>query len=152
MRNTLILTLALVWSTGCASVPLKQKVSEAHQTVRQALVAIDDAEVAACQPSGDAPNHCTSPAAATIGLTDAKHQQLSRLLADAFDKDAKVSAALIAWKAGDPMPTDLPTLLADANGALTVAQSFAPSSPILAKVQSLLSALTQLQTVLGGGK
>lgn len=152
MRNRLFLALALTLSTNCASVSLKQKVSETHQTVRTALVAIDDAEAAACQPAADAPNHCTSPAAATIGLTDAKHQQLSRLLADAFDKDAKVSAALIAWKAGDPMPTDLPTLLADANGALTVAQSFAPSSPILAKVQSLLSALAQLQSVLGGGK
>lgn len=144
------LTLGFVVAAGCASTPLKQKVSNGHQTVRAALTAFDDAERALCAPDPATPNHCTNAAAATAGLTDAKHQAISRAMADAYQKDEAVAVVLIAWKSGDPVPADVPTVLADANAALAVAQSLAPTNSLVQKATAFLTAAQQLLLLLGG--
>lgn len=149
MRRLLVIPLVL--ALGCASTPLKQKISEGHQTVRAALTAFDDAELALCAP--DATKlHCTNPAAAQAGLSDAIHAKIKDALVDAYTKDQAVSAAIIAWKSGDPKPSDLPTLLTDANAALGAVTQFAPNSGLLAKAKSFVDAVTQLEALLGAGK
>ncbi len=128
MKKWLVLVAALV-VISCASVPLKQKVSSGHQAVHESLVLLDDAERAVCKPfPPPESNKCSSPTAVALGLTDAKHQEFSRALVKAFDADVKASVAIIAWKAGDPIPTDVKMLLEDAQQTLTVAQSISSSS------------------------
>ena len=142
MIAALVLGASLL--AGCASVPVKQHVSAKHQTVHQALVILDDAERALCQPK-PAPlsNECASPTAAAIGLTNAKHQEFSRKLAAAFALDAKVGAAVIAWRAGDPVPADLSTLFRDAQDIAAVANTIT-DNPLVDKAQTLIARLLQL--------
>jgi hypothetical protein len=130
---------ALALFVACASVPLKQQISADHQGLRQALTLVDDTERGLCMPDAAAPNHCTAKDAATLGLTDARHQALSRVLADAYDLSAKVGQALIAWRAGDPIPSDLLTLLADAQEAVTQISAFAPGSQLMQKAQDVVT-------------
>jgi hypothetical protein len=138
------IVLALALLTGCASTQIKQKVSAGHQTVRAAIVSVDDLERRLCEPAPTQPNHCTATGAAAVGLTDAKHQEISRALAKAYDSDVKVSAAIIAWRSGDPMPKDLPTLLADANDTLLAIQPIAGQSSLYAKATDLLKRVAAL--------
>lgn len=138
-----LLAIALTL-TACASLPAKQQVSAKHQTVHQALVILDDAERALCQPKPEPlSNECASPTAAAIGLTDAKHQDFSRKLAQAFTLDAKVGAAVIAWRAGDPVPADLSTLVRDAQDIAAVANTIT-NNPLVDKAQTLIARLLQL--------
>lgn len=141
--------VTLTTLAGCASVPLKQRASATHQTVHAALVAIDDLERQLCAPAPTQPNHCTAPAAATIGLTDAKHQELSRQLVVAYRADAKLSTALITWRAGDPPPADLPTILRDAQETLAAVKPLTGSdgSRLVTRVQTWLDRLVALQAV-----
>lgn len=143
MKTLLTLLIALVLVTGCASTPIKAKVSATHQTVREAIVAVDELERQLCAPDPAQVNHCTAPSASAVGLTDAKHQEISRALARAFDKDIKVAAAIIAWRSGEPMPKDLPSLLADANDTLIAIQPLTNSS-LVSKAQTLLSRVAAL--------
>jgi hypothetical protein len=137
--RVLTATAALALLVACRSVPLKQQISADHQGVRQALTLLDDTERGLCAPDPAAPNHCTSPTAATIGLTDARHQALSRTLADAYALDIKVGQALIAWRAGDPVPPDLLTLLADAQQAVSQISAFAPDSALMRNAKDLVA-------------
>jgi hypothetical protein len=147
--RTFALSLALALTIACASLSLKQQVSQTHQAVHQALVAVDDAERALCQPAPSAVNTCANPAAAAIGLTDAKHQALSQQLAQAYAIDAKVGAAVIAWRAGDPVPSDLQTLLTYATQILQTASTLTDQPLIdraqtyVARVQSLVQAFSK---------
>jgi uncharacterized protein YceK len=143
-RN-IIAVLAIVALAGCASVPVKQKASETHQALRTALTSADDLERALCGMTPAAPNHCTTTAAATVGLTDAVHQDVSRRFAHAYEADQKVAAALIAWKAGDPAPADLAGLLADAQAALVAVKPLTGSGQQLTgKVQAWLDEVQSL--------
>ncbi len=141
--RVLALILALSFA-GCASTPLKQRVSAGQQTVRTAIVAVDDLERKLCEPAPAQVNHCTAPGAVAVGLTDAKHQEISRAIAKALDSDVKVSAAIIAWRSGEPMPKDLPSLLADANDTLIAIQPLGVSSALYIKAQALLQRVAAL--------
>lgn len=135
MRRGWILVVVTV---ACASVPLKERVSNGHQLARAALVALDEAERALCTPIPATPNKCANPLAAQAGLTDARHQAFSARLVDAFTADSKVAIAIIAWKAGDPAPTDLTTLEADAQAALVAAEEIGVASGLVSKAQRFL--------------
>ena len=150
------LMVGLLFSMGC-SVAIKQRVSESHQAVRLALTAFDDTEHELCLPAVvDAPpvhrGDCTNPDAAAIGLTSALNQKIAQSLIKAFEADKKVSAAIIAWKAGDPPPADLSQLLADAQAAFDVVKTFAPAgSQLLVKGQQVLDEIAKLVVLFGGG-
>lgn len=145
--STLAAALVLLVA-GCASVPLKQKVSATHQTLHQALVSADDLERALCAPDPAAVNHCTSPSAPSIGLTDAVHQDISRKFVKAYENDLRLSAALIAWKAGDPAPKDLVTLVADAQATYDAVKPLTGIGASLAdKVQTWLDKAKALATL-----
>jgi hypothetical protein len=138
-----LLILALATLVACASIPVKQRVSNTHQAMHQALVLVDDAERTLCQPVPAATNHCGNPAAASIGLTDEKHQAFSRQLAAAYDVDVKVGAAVIAWRAGDPVPSDLQTLLSYATQILQTANTLT-DQPLIDKAQTFLARINTL--------
>lgn len=148
-KLTLALIILTAWTlalAGCRSLPIKQKASATHQTVHAALVAVDDLERQLCQPAPAQPNRCTSPAAASIGLTDALHQDLSRKLVLAYRADAKLSTTLITWRAGDPAPSDLNAVLQDARDTLAAVKPLTGSGASLVdKVQLWLDRLIDLQ-------
>jgi len=152
----LYLIVVILLSAGC-SVAIKQRVSESHQAVRLALTAFDDFEHETCRPSlVDAPpvhrGDCTNSEAAAIGLTSALNQKIAQSLIKAFEADKKVSAAIIAWKAGDPPPADLSQLLTDAQAAFDVVKTFAPAgSQLLVKGQQVLDEISKLVVLFGGG-
>lgn len=147
----LALALGALTLNGCASLPAKQKVSQAHQVAHQALVTIDEAERALCQPVPAATNTCGNPAAAALGLTNAKHQDFSRKLAKAFDDDVKAGVAIVAWRAGDPVPADLATLFQDAQDLAAVANTIT-DNPLATKVQTFIVRLRDVLDAFGGGK
>ncbi len=134
----------------CSSLPVKQRISQTHQTIHQALVTVDDAEIALCAPKPAAVNTCGNPLAAQLGLTDAKHQSISRTLKSDYDLDRNIGIAMIAWKAGDPMPKDVSTLMADAQAILTTANSISDSS-FVGKAQALLTHVQAMVAAFNGG-
>lgn len=144
-----VLVLAVTLA-GCASVPLKQQISRSHQVAHQALVAVDEAERALCAPIPATPNVCGSAVAAALGLTDAKHQAISRTLARAFDHDAKAGVAVIAWRAGDPVPADLRTLLQDAQDVVAVATTITDNA-LVTRAQALVARVAAVVALFGGG-
>lgn len=150
------LALILVLSAGC-SVALKQRVSESHQAVRLALTSFDDTEHSLCDPAtADAPpfhkGDCQNPQAAAVGLTSALNQKIAASLIKAFEADKKVSAAIIAWKAGDPPPSNLSELMTAAQAAFDVVKTFAPAgSTLFTKGQKVLDEISKLVVLFGGG-
>jgi hypothetical protein len=60
--------------------------------------------------------HCTTPTAATVQLTDVRHQQLNAKLRDAFNLQHAFEVAAAAGSAADPK-----TLNAAVQEALTIA-------------------------------
>ena len=112
MRLLLLLIAWVLIAVGCA-VPLKQRMVFSLQASESMLAAFDDAERAAYQSK-------LVPA-----LTEAKHKQISVVLAKAFRAHEKGAELLIAWRAGDPMPVEIPQILSIADEAWTVlAQTF----------------------------
>ena len=144
------LTCVLVVSAACASLSVKQKASNAHLSVRQALVAVDELERGICLPNPAAVNTCT---AKPVVITDAQHQQVSRLLAQAFAADARVGEAIIAWVPGTPTPTDLISLQTYVNQVQAIANAL-PVNPkvseLIARVQALLDAIVAANAAFGG--
>lgn len=133
-----VVSIVLLYAS-CTSVPLKQKVATTHQTLHTALIAADDLERQLCAPDPARVNHCTSPSAVTIGLTDALHQDISRRFVKAYETDLRLSAAIIAWKAGDPPPSDLTSLVADAQATYDAVKPLTGIGTALAdKVQTWL--------------
>jgi hypothetical protein len=145
-----IIALGLTLS-ACASVPAKARVSQTHQVAHESLVAVDEAERALCQPAPAAVNTCSNPVAVSLGLTNEKHQAFSRALAKAFDDDAKAGVAVIAWRAGDPVPADLTALLKDAQDIVSVAGTVTNTS-VVGKAQTLLVRVQAAVAAFGGAK
>lgn len=145
-----LLLVALVLS-ACASVPVKQKVSASHQTLRQAIVAVDDAERLLCAPKPAPLSHeCGNPVAATLGLTNEKHQALSRALARAYEYDVKTGAAIVAWRAGDPVPSEIGQLMTYAQEVLVTANTLSDAAFIdkaqvlVARAQALITTFREV--------
>lgn len=146
-----VIALIVFWALllmGCASMPIKAKVSAGHQILRDAVVAFDETERALCRPDPVTPSHCTAVPAV---VTDVQHQAISKTLVKVFETDKTLSAAIIAWRAGDPIPADVPTLVADTIEAFNVAASFAPSnSPLVAQARAVLIQVAALVALFGG--
>lgn len=147
MKTVLIAILSLGTLAACQSVPLKQRVSTTHQIARSAVVEADDAERRLCQPApSPASNHCTNPVAASVGLTDAKHQELSRKFAEVYRLDIAAGNAIVTWRAGDPVPTSVQDFLAAAHDLLTVSQSV-QSTALATRLQAVVARAQALADV-----
>jgi hypothetical protein len=113
--------IALAALVGCAghTTPL-QVATATHNT----LALAQDIEAQICfgvadayhSPTGPAAQHCTTPTAATVQLTDVRHQQLNAKLRDAFNLQHAFEVAAAAGSAADPK-----TLNAAVQEALTIA-------------------------------
>lgn len=140
----------LVASAACASLSVKQKASQAHLSVRQGLIAVDELERGICQPNPLAVNTCTANPRI---ITDAQHQEVSRLLADAFRADARVGQAIIAWAPGTPAPSDLVSLQTYVNQVQAIAEVLQPNpqtTELIARVKALLDAIVAANAAFGG--
>lgn len=154
--RTAAIAALLAAAVGCASLTVKQRASQTHQTIRQVLNAIDDLELAICQPAQAEPGHCTNPANL---ITDAQHQEVSRVLVQAFEADIKVGRAIIAWQpclpnldpaapcVPTPPPTDLATLRGYVDQVKGVVLALAPSQKakdLLELVSSVLAMVDEM--------
>lgn len=116
---------------GCANLPLKQKAVVGLQASETFLEASHNAERALCRPGADptkAIPTCDGLAAAEIGLTDARHQQLAGLYSRAFDLQITAATALKVWRAGDPQPTSLVEYERALNEIVNLIVQFMPAS------------------------
>ncbi len=128
MKRLIVFVVALSLS-GCASLPLKQQAVVSLQASETALESSHDAERALCSPTANpttAITHCDGAAAATIGLTDARHQALARLYSKAFAIEDQAQAALKAWRAGDPKPSSLAEYEGIVNDLIALIVQFIP--------------------------
>lgn len=138
---------ALVVSTACASLSVKQRVSQSHLTAHSVLVALDRLEEQLCQPKPQAVNQC---AANPRVITDAQHQAVSRLIAQAAAADARIGEAIIAWKAGTPVPKDVVALKAYALQVQAIARSLEPSGRVSEFIELAVQLLDAVDAIVVG--
>ena len=149
MKRFVTLLLALTF-VSCASLPIKQQVQNTHSVIHTTLTSIDDTERSLCAPDPAKVNHCLAPGAVLVGLTDAVHQSLSAKLADAYKVDANLGTAIIAWKAGDPTPKDVASLLADAQASLVAVKPLTGNGAVLVtKIQTWVDQVAILAAAFG---
>jgi len=160
MKRLTVLALISV-TLACASVPVKQKAVTTLQANETALGQAQDIERRLCDPAKAALTPpvaitaCTGPTAATIGLTDARHQQFARALSTAFDLQIKAGAALQSWKAGEPPPATLLELKADIDATLVVVRQLTTGANenvqiLLGKIQAALDSVASTITLIQG--
>lgn len=145
MKRQIITILALTFAVSCASLSVKQRASNTHQIVHASLLAVDDSERLVCLPAPPPKsNTCTREPRL---ITDAKHQEVSRLLDQAYEVDIRLSRAIIAWVPGQPVPSDIASLSALANQIKAIAATLQPSGEVsgwIAKADEWLKALDAL--------
>jgi hypothetical protein len=144
----------MVVVAGC-HLTTKQRISQAHQTVRAILVTADDAELVACAPDPMQLSHCTNPLHL---ITDAQHVKFSDAMVTAYIEDIKVGQAIIAWKpclpespVGQCLPTPVPSTIGELRAAVTqiqaVAQAFGPSAQVNNILASIAEALVGVDRI-----
>lgn len=72
--------------------------------------------------------HCTSPVAALIGLTDARHKKINSALARAYDTHKALAIDVQTWTSGMPVPTSVATFKAAVDEAVGFSGLLTPSS------------------------
>lgn len=162
MKSPKGLILLLVFATGCASLPVKQKAVQGLQASEVALESAQSIERSLCfnVPSTEHGNHCTNPVAVTVKLCTAaeatgttpcsQHQKLAQYFADAFDIEVKASTALKTWQAGEPVPTDVAGYQTDINAILALAQNLDPgAASFVAQAQLAVNSVAATLTALG---
>lgn len=135
-------------SFACAS--FKVTLVDSYQSTELLLAAVDDSERILCFGSTDVStlsdtSHCT---VATPGLTDERHQALSRALARAFDAQDRLAPVLKAYQPGQPMPVDLATLQAAASEVAQIIATVDPSSPIATWLKQANAWLAQVKILI----
>jgi hypothetical protein len=133
---------------------LKQQAVIGVQASETALEAAHDIERSLCfvNPTTEQGGHCTNAIAATVGLTDAKHQQLATLFAKAFATEIKASIALQAWNSGQPAPTNLVEYKADVDAVLNLARQLVTgqAQSFIDKAQAAVDEAAKIITIFGG--
>jgi hypothetical protein len=146
------LVLVLVLVSACASLPLKQQAVVSLQASETALEGAHDIERSLCfvSPSTEQGGHCTNPQAATVKLTDATHQKLAGIFAQAFAAEIKGAMALQALQAGQPAPADVASYQADIQAILVEAKTLDPAaSSFIGQIQSAVDSGAAVLVALG---
>jgi hypothetical protein len=148
----IILALA-IFSGGCASLPAKQKAVVGLQTSELALEGAHDTERNLCSPTADKTQpitHCDGVAAATLQLTDARHQQLATLFSNAFDAQGRAAVALQAWQAGEPAPASLAEYRKVIQDTLDAVLAGLPNAAtLIAKIKAAVDSAAQTAALVG---
>lgn len=137
-----VIVAAVIVLSACASVPLKQKATLGLQAAHTAVGTAQDTERALY-------------AAKTAGLTPEKHGQIAKLFEVYFGAEEKVAVALLAWRAGDPTPADLPTAMRALRDALNLAGQLTAGADRQSLVGAISKGIMEVQNVLnalGGGQ
>ena len=136
-RTVAVLTVALLVSACAPS--LKERAVRQVQAVETVLETVQDTEISVYE-SGIAP-----------ALTLEKHQAVHRALVKGFDAVERAAIALRAYRAGDPVPNDVTSILEAAQETLTVLETVAPQAETLvAWVRVWLGHAQALAALLGG--
>ena len=146
------LLLVLALSSACVSLPLKQKAVISLQASETALEGAHDLERSLCfvSPATESGGHCTNPQAAVVKLTDATHQKLASIFAQAFAAEIKGATALKAWQAGTPAPSDVMSYQKDIQAILDTAKKLDPAANnFIAQIQSAVDAGAAVLVSLG---
>lgn len=144
-RLRLIVLIAL-FTWHCASLSSLQKAQLSHDS----LALVTDVESTLCygKPLLDAmrdpaiaaaPNHCPSPQAAGIGLTDVKHQEFSRLMHAAVLAHEALTRLLTQGVSG---PDQLVTLQNAVASLVAFVQTLAPGNPTVQLMATYLGQAT----------
>jgi len=134
----LILVLALVVSTACASLPAKQRAVVSLQASELALEAAHDAERAAFL------SHVP-------GLTVSVHQRIAGAFVVAFDAQITAATALKAWRAGEPAPVSVAEYRHDLTDIMTLVSQVLPSThATVTHAQQAIEEATKVAALIGG--
>jgi hypothetical protein len=136
MKHRILVLVALL-AAGCASMTALQRAQQSHDF----LALAQDSEINLCLgvpsvkavPAGVAVNHCTSPAATVVGLTDAKHQQFQGLMKKALDDHAAATKLLQAGSVASTATVD-----ADVASLLSLVSALAQGNVDVSRLMSQL--------------
>ena len=131
---------ALLVAAACASLPLKQRATLGVQAAHTAVAAAQDGERALYE-------------AKLAGVTPQRHEQFSNFFARYFGAEEKVAGALIAWRAGDPVPSGLEEALRVLNETLTAGTALtdgAGKDTFLGHVRDGIAEIRRVLALVGG--
>jgi hypothetical protein len=97
-----LILLALVLLAACAANP-RARLVQTHQGIQTALATLDDAERILCWDATVLPadaTRCTTEAARLAGLTDARHQAISRGFIKAYEAQLGLGQVIAVWVLG----------------------------------------------------
>lgn len=145
--------LACVIASSACSLSLKQNTVAGLQATETALELSHDAERRLCAPNADQTKgiaHCDGPLAAQIHLTDAVHLKAAALYSKAFDLQAKAARAAKAWRAGNPVPSDVASYQAALHDILNVLSGIVPQQhDAFTKLQEAIAQAADLAKLAG---
>lgn len=137
-RAAVVLTVALVVSA--CSVPLKDRAVRQVQAIDAVLSTVQDTEISLFE-SGAVP-----------ALTTEKHRAVHAALGKAFDAVERLAVTLRSWRAGDPVPNDVTTILEAAREAIAVLETVLPeASTLLTAVSRWVETALALDAIFRGG-
>ncbi len=145
----------VLFITACASAPPKQVAAQSLQVSETALAAAQDIERSLCfvNPATEKGNHCTSPVAATVHLTDALHVKFAENFEKAFDIQFKAAVQVQTWTPGQAPPASFSTYNAAVQQVLDLALTIAPANSkaidLIAKAKAASDAAGSVATALG---
>ncbi len=126
MKQWIVACLTVVF-VSCASLTPLQRAQQTHDYLALAQdtevsLCLGVPNVAAALAANVPPNHCTTPTAATIGLTDARHRAFEAQMAKALELHKAATTLLASAGAADLTAlkqaiTDLLSLVGQLTGA-----------------------------------
>ena len=153
-----VLPLLLAGSlvASCATMSPRAQAVQTHQGIQTLLASVDDAERVLCFGSTalpPAPSRCTTDAARAAGLTDARHQAISRALVKAFSGQVVVGMAISVWQPGQPLDmSQVDAAAADIDRELAQMNAGIPAlAPLLAKAREWVAEINRLKALFKGG-
>jgi hypothetical protein len=145
--------LFVLLTSGCASLPVKERAVQTLNATQTTLANVQDTERRLCNANAyaaapSAPiKACAGPLADATMLTTERHQRIAAALSKAFDAQIKASVVLRAWKAGDPPPATLPDILDALEAVAGVVKELAPNSELFRELDTILQARRDLEAL-----
>lgn len=139
-RRRLAIAVALIGALACASVPLKQRLTLGVQTAHTAVAGAQDIERALYTTQA-------------VVVTRETHARFAAFFVRYFSAEQKVATGLLAWRAGDPAPSDLADALQVLRETVAVAETLtagADRESLLGKLHAGIIELTRVLDALKG--
>jgi len=152
-----LLFVASIGIGACATMSPRAQAVQTHQGIQTLLAAVDDAERVLCFGSTTLPaqpSRCTTDAARTAGLTDARHQALSRALVQAFAGQVAVGMALTVWRPGQLVDmSEVDAAAVEIDRELAQLRTGIPAlAPLITKAREWIAEVNRLKALFQGGR